>query len=488
LVSLSAGLILLSSPTALQELLLISPEWQPILRSLAGEGKVGLFDLFVRLGAQAIYLKAVSLKEERGRFLILVRDGYLQVQLAKMLGANQNLRRFWVQRHMVSDQQSDHVLSFSVELAQKMEGVLIKHLNQSSEDGYKVLLPAYIQRTVHNAVIDYIRQESAWERQTLQDLNLDPEQDDPRMCVADDLRYAPEALAISREQTGQLNQLRRVLESMLADASLPREPLLVIDCIFGLGLTNSSSPGLEMTMRECCDKLKITGETQARRIARCQVLLDKGLSIVREQVRDSLPGIVECWQGELNVNSASRRELSQQLGMTETEIDRLIKGRQYASLDELVDQAIVKPSRIKELASAGAVAAFVPVDLNQATVRDMIDILGLAKEEAQRLASERPFTSIGQLVSKGLIKDAGLDQILKRGAVLKTRPADARRIDLNRAELKEILAAGVPEAVAELAARGRPFATWSELDDFLCCDPPTWAVLRQKFCLGLIPG
>jgi len=379
-------------------------------------------------------------------------------------------------------------MSLSIDLAQKLEGVLGKHLVQEADDGFKVLLPAYIQRSVHNAVVDYIRQEWSWERHTLQDLNLDPEQEDPRHNVADDITYSPEQQVISQEQVGQLNQLRKQLESMLNDARFPKDALTVVDCMFGLGLTKSSAVGQEMTMKECCERLGIGGETQARKIARCQVLLDKGLDLVRQQIREKLPGIADSWQGELNVNKASRRELTQQLGMTEGEIERLVKARQFQKLEELTDKAVVKPNRLPELIQKGAVAAFIPVDVNLATARDLTDILGLPKELAQKIVQERPFTDLKMLVGKKLLDNGLLQGVIARGAVLSTRAADANRLNLNSCDLEQMMALGIPETVAKLALAGRPFLTWSELEEYLGCDSATWSILRQKFCLGLTPG
>lgn len=477
---------MLSTSPDLQEILQLAPEWEPVLRNHAADGAAKTIDFCNRLGAKSLFAKALDLKEERGKFLVLLRDGYFQPHLSRMLQSNQNLRRFWGQSRLSSDEQKQQSVSFSTELAHKMEGVLIKQLNQAAEDGFKVLLPAYMQRAVQNAVVDYIRQESSWEKQTLQDMYLDPEQDDPRGNVADDTQYAPENIALSQEKVVQLNQLRSELEAMLADSTYPQDALSVVDCLFGLGLTPHSRSGVELTMRECCDLLHIAGDTQARRIARCQVLLDKALDLIRQRIREKLPTIVEAWQGELNVNNASRRELTQQLELTEGEVERLIKGRQYHSLPQLVDTGVVKPKRLKEIAEKGAVAAFIPVDLNAATVRDMVDILGLDKTYAQRFAAERPFASLDELTGRQLADKQLLNLLVKRGAVVRAKAADKKRIDLNRAEAGEIIAAGVPETVVNLLLRGRPFLTWSELEDYLGSESPAWSTMRQKFCLGTI--
>ncbi len=329
----------------MEEILTLAPEWQPVLDSVKDSlstgskphtGDVSLSDLFERLGAKALYHKASALTDKRPQFLLLLRDYYYQPMFSRMLVSNQHLRRFLAQRKQPLDFQKSQAVSMSVELAQKLsqklEATLDKQPNHkgsepanlNTDDGFKVLLPAYAQRSVHNAVVDYIKEEWQWEKETLQDLNLDPEQEDPRQNTADDIKYGPEARILSGEQVGQLNQLRGELENMLKDKTLQQEPLVVVDCMFGLGLTSKSKLEHELTMREVCDLLGIAGETQARKIARCQVLLDKGLDMIRTNIRKRLPGLAECWQTDVNVNTASRRELSHQLGLTEGEVEKLI--------------------------------------------------------------------------------------------------------------------------------------------------------------------
>src|SRR5262249_2179875 len=144
-------------------------------------------------------------------FIKLLESSYYQPMLTKMLSSNQNLRRFLAQRRVSSDEMRGQVLSLSVDVTQKLVTSLSKQLTSGEDDGFKILLPAYVQRSVHNAVIDYIRLETSWERQTLQDVNLDPQQEDPRQAVADDQAYTPEHKALSREQVAQLNELRKHL-------------------------------------------------------------------------------------------------------------------------------------------------------------------------------------------------------------------------------------------------------------------------------------
>ncbi len=479
---------MLSSSTELQNVFQFAPEWESLLRNWDAGSKPSSCDFLSRVGAKAIFLKTLKLGDKQEAFVKLLRDSYYQPLLQKMLGANQNLRRFLSQRFVSIDDQRGQSISLSVEVSQKLESILVKHLSSGSEDGFKVLLPAYIQRTVHNAVIDFIRLEASWEKNTLQDIYLDPEQDDPRTAVADDLAVTPENQILNSEQVSQLNQLRSHLAAMLKEPGQAHDALTVVDCIFGLGLTDHSNSGEEMTMREVCDCLNIQAETMPRRIARCQVLLDKGLDLVRQRIYKQLPGIAESWQRGLNVNTASRRELSQQIGMTEGEIERLIKGRQFYNIDELVDNGIVKPTRINELKSKGATAAFVPVELNSATARDMMDILAMTKTQAQKVVSERPFKELDELVKKGLLSKNEIGEFIKKGAVVKVSAQDDKRLDINRAASEDFEKLGVESELAKLISRMRPFVTWAELEEVIGSECPHWSVLRQKFFLGISSG
>jgi DNA uptake protein ComE-like DNA-binding protein len=490
----------LTSSSAIEEILLIAPEWQPVLDSVrdtkssssrSQSSDVSLTDLFERLGAKALYLKASALSEKKAQFLLLVRDHYYQPMLTRMLVSNQHLRRFLAQRKQPLDFQKSQAISMAVELAQKLSQKLEQMLPHGSasgsEDGFKVLLPAYAQRSVHNAVVDYIKEEWQWEKETLQDLNLDPEQEDPRQNTADDIKYGPEARILSNEQVGQLNQLRFELESMLKDKGLAQEPLVVVDCMFGLGLTPKSKLEHELTMREVCDLLGIAGETQARKIARCQVLLDKGLDMIRSNIRNKLPGLAECWQTDINVNTASRRELSHQLGLTEGEVEKVIESRQYYDLNELVERGVVKARRIDDIVKNGAVASFVPVDLNTCTTRDMIDILGMTKDCAQKLTQARPLADFDEALKMGLLNAAAMQKALDRGAVLKRPAGHVSRLDINNASAESLTALGLNLDIVKKIERGRPFATWGELEEYLCPDEPQWQILRQKSCLSIIP-
>jgi len=420
----------------LNELLQLVPEWERYMPGISASGGTAygvnpkdvagtvanaeiLFSLFEQVGPRSIYKGVLSLGEKRQELLKLVRDHYLIKLAGKILSKNPTLRRFFQERRIDRESQSGHIASLSAELAFKLDEALKKKINEKQDDGFKVLLPAYVQSSANNAVIDFIKIEFHWEKQTLQDLNLDSEEEDPRLMPADDLSRIPENIALSGEKVKYLNQFRGQLEKLFKRTTETEPSLLVVDCMFGMGLSPHSTVGTELTMRECCERLSIAGETQARKIARCQVLLDKGLDQIREVIRQKLPDMAEYRQHEINVNTASRRDLNHQLGLTEGEIERLVTNRQFANLSELVEKSVIRPERLSDLASKSAVAAYVPVDLNSATVRDLIDILGVSKEAAKKLSEARPFRNLKEIVEKRVLAQKDLSFIEKNGAVLR---------------------------------------------------------------------
>ncbi len=485
----------LSNKTEVEEILAIVPEWRSVYEAMTGDersAKKKVDDLLKTLGAQTIYTKSLDLQDlqnaQYDEFLVLLRNHYFQPQIAKMLEFNQSLRRFWQMRHLARDEQKGNCVSLSLDVAEKLCQALKKQIKEKTQDGFKVLLPGYIQRSVHNLVVDYIKAEWQWEQNTLQDLYLEDGDKDPRENIADDTKYRPENLALSAEQVGELNLVRQVLSEMLgkfgkSNDSSSKEALEVIDCLFGLGLTKHSKAGQEMTMKECCEVLKLSGDTQARKIARCQVLLDKGMNLIRDVLRNETPVIAKSWQAQINVNTASRRELNHYLGLTEGEVDRLISARQYHSLNDLVTTKVIKAERLSQITENGATAAFYPIDINNATRRDIMDILGAGKELAQKMVELRPFESFEQCIEKKLLGEQDLANLIKRGAVLKPISVHIIRIDLNCAEPEKLKNLELTSEELNCLLENRPFSDWEAVAKALSCDENRLLELRKRAIL-----
>jgi Helix-hairpin-helix motif len=470
------------------------PEWGPIFEragTVAGDGQGTkynaksapplLLSVFKQIGYREVYEKFAAIRSPE--LLRLLRDHYFYPSIETMLMSNINLRRFCTERKFDKDDYAAEARSLAVEVAIKLESILARNLETAKEDGFKVLLPAYGQSAVNNAVIDHIKDEFHWER-SLQDSSPggEGEEEDAIERAADLNTMGPEQRALSNEKVKYLNSLRDKLSVMLETSS--DQSLVVVDCIFGLGLTKDSKLGVEMTMRECCDNLKIAGETQARKIAKCQVLLDKGLDAIRSTIRDEMPDLAECWQSEVNINIASRRDLNQKLSLTEGEIERLIPSRQYLKLDELVTRLVIKHEKLDDLKRNGAVAAFVPVDLNEATARDLVDILGMDKATSKVIVDKRPFESFEQFGQTVGLSSDQLQQLKKHGAVVK---AVLKAKSLNQATEADLIQSGVSKDKAPVLVRAIPFDDWDEVDQFLLGDANSFAQVRQNFSLGHSP-
>lgn len=481
-----------STQNELKELLQVVPEWTRFLEEINSINTTGsavksaisspLFSLFEKVGPKAIYNALCASRENRKTLSKLVRNHYLLLVASQILPRNATLRRFFQERRIDKDSQQGQITSIAAELAFNLEAALSKKIDERAEDGHKVLLPAYIQASANNAVIDFVKLESQWEKQTLQDLNLDGDQEDPRDNLSAETTKLPENLILSKEKVQYLNEFRNALTELFLRQKPAEQSLLTLDCVFGLGLSQYSTAGVEMTMRECCEKLSLSGETQARKIARCQVLLDKGMDQVRQLVREKLPVVAEYRQQQVNINSASRRDLRHQLDLTEGEIERLMIYRQYKKLVELVDKSVVKVDRLKELEKKGAAAVPVPVDINSATMRDLLDILAIPKAMAERLVSLRPFPDLASLVKKQALSEEELGRLTANGAVL--RPVANQRTNINKVELIQLVKAGVDEATAGRLLLGRPYSSWQELEEFLGLEEGTWQVLRKNFILS----
>jgi hypothetical protein len=476
----------------LRSLLEILPEWRANFASLNHGGESApvtttvsgitllreTLAILQRIGPSDMY--SLLLKRKDKRLSLIFRNLYFIPLAEKMVLSSVNLRRFSQERRIDRESLQAQATSMAVEVAIKLESALQKHLDEGREDGFRVLLPAYAQSTVNNAVIDHIKNECQWER-SLCDAPREEGEDDPIERTADESKPNPEQLALSREKVGHLNAFRKRLKSMLEGGEDQDGALTVIDCLFGLGLTPNSRAGEEMTMRECCDKLNVQGETQARKIARCQVLLDKGLERIRSTIRENLPGITECFQTEININVASRRELNHQLGLTEGEIERLILNRQFQAIEELAQRAGLKQERMNTIITSGAVAAFVPVDINSAPSRDLMDILGMDKTSAKTVVDKRPFAELVEISRLLSLSEQDSLKLVRRGAVLK-KPSQ-RGKSFNSASEAELLAVGLPQEKVAALLRARPFSKWADIEDFLLGDQAIFGPLKENFYL-----
>jgi DNA uptake protein ComE-like DNA-binding protein len=156
-------------------------------------------------------------------------------------------------------------------------------------------------------------------------------------------------------------------------------------------------------------------------------------------------------------------------------------------MDELIDKNVVKAERISQIQERGGVAAFIPVDLNQATRRDITDIVGLTKEQAKKVVDERPFASIEELLTRGIADKYMLARFVENGAVVGGGQKSLNKVELNKAEQESLLSLGLSAEDCQRLVRARPFETWVEVERFLGLETDAksgiGATLRERACL-----
>ena len=165
-----------------------------------GKSTAGNFAMLQEVGATGIYQK-LSATDKRDALVKIVRDSYLLALCHKIFRSNGTIRRFFGERSLPADEQKSQVMSMAVDLAWKLEASLRKNLEANDPKGFKVLLPAYVQTSVNNAVLDYIKTESHWERQTASSgTDEDGYDEDAVTRTPDDPALIPDQLALSGEK------------------------------------------------------------------------------------------------------------------------------------------------------------------------------------------------------------------------------------------------------------------------------------------------
>src|SRR5277367_1158332 len=210
----------------LRSLLEILPEWRahfvdlnhgsesaPVTTTVSGITLLReTLAVLQRIGPKDMY--ALLLKRKDKRLSLIFRNLYFIPLAEKIVLSSVNLRRFSQERRIDKESLEAQATSMAVEVAIKLEAALQKHLDEEREDGFRVLLPAYAQSSVNNAVIDHIKNECQWER-SLCDAPREEGEDDPIERASDDNKPNPEQLALSREKVGHLNAFRKRLAAMI---------------------------------------------------------------------------------------------------------------------------------------------------------------------------------------------------------------------------------------------------------------------------------
>ena len=114
-----------------------------------------------------------------------------------------------------------------------------------------------------------------------------------------------------------------------------------------------------------------------------------------------------------------------------------------------------------------AASATAMLDLNTATLEQLNDLPGIGPSKAKAIVEGRPYTSLADFESKGIVANSAFDkfkdQVTVAAVAAKAKPAAEAKasggvIDLNTATVEELNALpGIGPAKAKAIVEGRPY-------------------------------
>ena len=200
--------------------------------------------------------------------------------------------------------------------------------------------------------------------------------------------------------------------------------------------------------------------------------------------------------GKVDLNTATADELETLPGIGPTKAKAIIEGRPYKSLKDFESRNIVAASTVEKfkgqltLAKAKAAAtetaaAEIPaqpsdkVDLNTATVDELLALPGIGPAKANAIIEGRPYASLKDFESRNIVAASTVEKFKGQIMVSKARtktavaetpeeknpPEPVGKIDLNTATAEELeVLPGVGPVRAKAIAEGRPYASLAQFE------------------------
>ena len=187
----------------------------------------------------------------------------------------------------------------------------------------------------------------------------------------------------------------------------------------------------------------------------------------------------------VDVNRATADELLEIPGVGEVTAAKIVKGRPYASLDDLSKAGLSEKTIAKirpylkvtkkapdKPRTADKSKAEGQVDLNRATADELMALPGVGEVYAQKIVAGRPYSSVADLAKAGLGEKL-IEKLTPLVTVGRARsaggekgaPAAGGKVDLNEADFDELIELpGVGEATAAKIVNGRPYARVEDLE------------------------
>ena len=194
----------------------------------------------------------------------------------------------------------------------------------------------------------------------------------------------------------------------------------------------------------------------------------------------------------IDLNTATADELQALPGIGPAKAKAIIEGRPYKSLKDFESRDIVAASAVEKFkdqvtvsrakpatTEAAATQAEEKIDLNTATVDELMSLPGIGPARANAIIEGRPYKSLKDFESRNVVTASALDKFKDQVIVSKVRaksaaadvpeeknpPEPVGKIDLNSATAEELeVLPGVGPVRAKAIVEGRPYSSLAQFE------------------------
>ena len=296
----------------------------------------------------------------------------------------------------------------------------------------------------------------------------------PHFAVAKDTKTAVSATALLDLNTATVDQLNALpgIGAVKAKAIVDGRPYASVDDLLAKGIVSKSA------YDKFKDQVTVGGGTSSNTAANAK------------------PKQPAPTMGPVDLNTATVDELNALPGVGAVKAKAIVDGRPYSSMDDFLSKGIVSKSaygKFKDQVTVGGGASsntatnakpkqpapsMGPVDLNTATVNELNALPGIGAVKAKALVDGRPYSSMDDFLSKGIVSKSAYDKFkdqvtvsggttsnnAKKVAATTGQPAaSGTLVDLNTATIKELNdLPGIGEVKAKSIIQGRPYASMND--------------------------
>jgi DNA uptake protein ComE-like DNA-binding protein len=219
--------------------------------------------------------------------------------------------------------------------------------------------------------------------------------------------------------------------------------------------------------------------------------------------------------GKIDLNSATAEQLAALPGVDAARASAIIAARPYDRISQLVGKEVIPKAAFdqiregimvsgqgsasdREWAPKGSPSkATVVIDLNGATADELVQLPGIGRTRAAAIIAARPFASIDQVVSKGIVPQATFDLVkehiivsgslksIDQQTTASVKPTGPNVIDLNSATVDQLTAIpGIgPTRAAEIVAR-RPYASIEDVVSKAVLPKVTFDLVKDRLTVA----